>query len=45
MKPHVKWTAIGMVVVMLIALAIYVFTNNESVVPDSGQKTPAPTNP
>jgi hypothetical protein len=45
MKPHVRWGLMIAVVLMLIALAIYVFTNDESVVPGEPLQPTVPTGP
>gem|GEM_PF-3200237 len=39
MKPHMKWTAVLAVVAMLVALAFYVFSDDEILTP-----TTTPTN-
>lgn len=45
MKPHVKWTLVVGVVLMLTALGIYVLTNDEQVVPGVTPTTLPPPNP
>jgi Co/Zn/Cd efflux system component len=44
-KPHIKWTAIIVVVLMLVAMLAYVFTDDDSLVPGQPQQPPTPAAP
>ena len=44
-KPHVKWGLMIAIVLMLIALAIYVFTDNESLQPGETLQPEVPAAP
>jgi hypothetical protein len=44
-KPHVKWGMLVAIALMLIAMAIYVFTNDESNVPGEQLQPEVPVGP
>ncbi len=41
-KPHVKWTVIAVVALMLLAMLIYVLTDDESLQPGEAPQQPVP---
>jgi len=45
MKPHIKWGLLIAVILMLVALAIYVLTNDESVQPGKPVQQTVPVGP
>ena len=44
-KPHVKWSVIAVVALMLLAMLIYVLTDDESLQPGAPAQQPAPAAP